>query len=255
VNDLIEPRHVALFTVAVVGTLLLVAGWVYRSVIDFLPMGRTRREALDRGTPVLGTGAGLLYALYVARTLLEGHEEYLLGVLMLIVGAFVFASWFAIRDVINGMFLKAGRITSIGDHVRIGDVHGRVEHMGLRTMTVETSSGDEAILPYSTIARDSIMRTPSTENTALHTFAVGLPRGLSVVDAKTRIRHAALQNHWTSLVREPDISFGNDEQLEVSVFALDVDHGPAIETAVRAALAKAGDPRDQRPPSGPVARS
>jgi small-conductance mechanosensitive channel len=251
-NELFQGRQMALLGVALLGVALLLAAWAYRAIIDLLPIGRARREALSRATPVIGTVVGLLYALYVARALLAGYEAYVPAALALLVGAFLLASWFAIRDVVNGMFLKAGRICAVGDHVRIGEIQGRVEHMGLRTMTVETSGGDEAILPYSAIARDSVMRTPVSENSTLHVFRMDLPRGLTVVDAKNRIRQAALRSHWSSVTRDPDVTFLGNDLFEVSVFALDTDHGPAIEDAVRQALARAGDPRDFRPPSGPV---
>ncbi len=257
-TEWIEPRHIGLFTVAVVGGLLVVGAWVYRTLLAFLPMARARREALHRASPVLGTAAGLFYALYVTRTLLEsyeGYEDYVPMALAVIVAAFVLASWFAIRDVINGMFLKAGRIATEGDHVRVGDVQGRVETMGLRTMTIETSAGDEAILPYSSIARDSIMRTPVTENSALHTFRLDLPRGLTLADAKARIRHAALRSHWSSLTRDPEIALAENNTLEVSIYALDADHGPDIEMAVRESVARAADPRDRRDASGPFPRA
>lgn len=208
-----------------------------RYALDFVPMSRFRREAVARAAPTVGALCGLFYALFAARTVFAPYPQYIPLVLTLIIVGFIAVSWFALRDFVGGVALKAGRVCQVGDHVEVCGVQGRIVRMGFRVLTIETSEGDEAIIPYSSVAKASLLRTPVLDNVALHVFKVPLPEGMSVIHAKTEIRETALLMHWSSLVREPRIRLVGKE-LEVTVFSLGADLGLHIERAVREALQK-----------------
>lgn len=223
--------------------LLLVAGLVLfvalqgaRYLLDLVPMSRARRETLARASPAAGAFVGLFYLLFAARTVFKQYPDFVPLVLTLIVVGFIVVAWFAFRDFVAGVVIKAGRVCTVGDFVHVNDVKGRIAQMGLRVLTLETSDGDEAIIPYSSIARESLLRTPVLDSVSLHAFHVKVPDKLETIDAQEVIREAALRSHWSSLVREPKVVSVGDRAFEVTVFALDPGHGPHIERAVRAAL-------------------
>jgi hypothetical protein len=60
----------------------------------------------------------------------------------------------------------------------------------------------------------------------------------AVTERKNLIRQRALNCHWSSLLREPDIEMRSGGLFDVTVYALDRDHGPEIEAAVRSAFYK-----------------
>ena len=218
------------------GVALLVAMRVVGWVLGLLPVSRERHEMIARASPVAAALAGLVYLLFAARALFADYPAYVPAVLGLVVAAFVAASWSAIRDFSSGVVLKAGRICKVGDTVRIGQVQGRVERLGLRVLVMETSAGEEAIIPYSQVVRESVLRAPVIDGVALHVFRLPVPPGLPLREAKDRAREAALLNHWASIVREPEIVLTDGDRLEVTVFALHPDHAPDVEAAVRQAL-------------------
>lgn len=212
--------------------------WAAGYGLELVPMSRGRREQIGRIRPVVFALAALFYALFAARRVFADYPTYLPVVLTLIVVAFIVMAWFALRDVVAGVVLKAGRVCSVGDHVHVNGVHGRVTEMGMRVLTLETAEGDEAIIPYTRLARDSLLRTPVQDTVTVHAFEAHLPDGLSNIEGRTCIREAALRSHWSSLTREPKVSQVGENTFEVTVFSLDAEHGPHVERAIRQALAR-----------------
>jgi hypothetical protein len=210
--------------------------WLGRFALDVAPISSRRRERLRRAMPVV-TGAVVVLALFLATGLLfaryPAHLPYAVAV---IAGVLALASWFAIRDVVSGVFVKAGRVCRVGDYVRVGDVSGRVERMGHRVLVVETAGGEEAIVPYSRLTRESVLRTPVAERGTLHVFELALQDAPPVAEAKRKIRESALSCHWAAVAREPEIAVIDENRFEVTVFAIDSDRVREVEAHVRASF-------------------
>ncbi|WP_127017635.1 mechanosensitive ion channel family protein [Anoxybacter fermentans] len=66
------------------------------------------------------------------------------GILGLAVG---FGAQNLVRDVISGFFILFENQFSVGDHVRIGDIEGIVEEIGLRTTRIKNFQGQVHIIP------------------------------------------------------------------------------------------------------------
>ncbi|MCA9604786.1 MAG: mechanosensitive ion channel [Myxococcales bacterium] len=204
--------------------------------VDVVPVSAERREMLRRAYPVFAAATVLGYLLFAAGLFFEDYPQHFPVAVAVILGVALAASWFGVRDVIAGVFLKAGRVCRVGDYVRVGEVQGRVERMGLRALVVETARGEEAIVPFSQLARESVLRMPISERGTLHVFELSLDGSPSVADTKRRIREAALACHWSAIAREPEIAVLDAHKYEVTVFALDPDRVREVEAAVRAAL-------------------
>ncbi len=119
-------------------------------------------------------------------------------------------------------------------------MHAGAKLLELRTLAIETPTGDEAIIPYSELSRQSMVRTPIPDGAFRHAFSVCPPRGVPVSGAEAAIRRHALCSHWSSIVREPQVESAADGTLQVTVFALSQHRGPDIEASVRAGLATTG---------------
>lgn len=206
-----------------------------RGAFSVLPVAKSTRDAVRRALPIAAAGVALIYALVAVSLLFAGQPLVAAVATMLVLGAFVTVSWSALRDVASGVFLKAGDLCQVGDHVRIDDLHGRIIEMGPRVLVLETSDGDEALIPYSHIARDRLLRTPAVEGVTPHVFQLSVPDGQSPAELKARVRRSAMLVHWSAISRTPEIAL-SDGQLEVTVYAVDPDRGPDIEAAVRRGL-------------------
>ncbi len=225
--------------VVVAAALLLIALLLgARQLLEIVPLSKARRETLSRAGPVAATVMALLYCLWSVRLLFRSAPTYMPLLVGLVLVGFTIASWPAIRDFTAGVFIKAGRVCREGDHVRVGEVHGRIVRMGQRVLVIETGDGDEAIVPYAHIARERLLRTSGGDAVTPHVFTIPRPPSLPLAELKRTIRHSAMAVHWSALSREPDVAADDADQLEITVYAVDPDRRFEIETAVRGALAR-----------------
>ena len=218
-----------------------------RYLIKLAPMRKARRASLIRMMPTVEILVGLLYVLSAIPLVFKDHPDYSPLVLTIILAGVVWVSWFAIRDFMAGIFLKAGKVCRAGDHVRLDGIEGRVKHMGFRVLEVISSSGDEIVVPYSRISKQSIRRLPKVDGLARHSFRIELSSLVPPMEAKQTVWRSALNDPWTSLKREPQVDVASDGSLDVTVYALTPDHGPLIEQSIREELQSKSDLEARRP--------
>jgi len=231
----------SLLVVLLTSIALLVALSGLRGLIAILPIRKSRREQLRRARPVVETVVVVLY-LAIAVPKLFGDDERLAPVVLavLLLGL-IAVSWSAIRDLINGIFIKAGALCQVGDRVEVEDTHGRVKRLGYRVLTLETDAGEEVFIPYGRLSRRSLVRTPRLEGVHRHSFELALPAERDPVRAIHEIKAEALGSHWACVVRSPEVEALEGGRLRVHVFALGREQGVAIEAAVRRSSGAATD--------------
>jgi len=198
----------------------------FRWAIRLLPVASRTRTALADAVPLLEIGLSGVFVLVAVERIFRGSPLFA-GIA--VVGVFFFGLWLGgdtLRDVIAGVLLRTSGSVCVGDLVRLDGLEGRVSALGQRVLTLELSGGDESLIPYSKLARTAIVRTPHVFGAHRHSFH--LPAG---TDAE-RVRQTVLLCHWSSVSRQPVIE-PRDDGLDVTVFALEPDHGVTVESYVR----------------------
>lgn len=218
-----------------------------RWLVEIIPVTRARRDAMRRSVPVVAALLALLFSVAAVRMMLATRPAYAAVGTTLVLLLFAALAFGPLRDAVSGVVLKAGRVCQQGDHVRIDDLSGRIVEMGLRVLVIETTEGEEAIIPYSRVARDRLVRTSGEEAVTPHVFRVRMPASLTLTATKSLIRQRAMLVHWSVISRQPEVSV-TGEGIEVTVYAVDADRGPEIEAEVRRALAEVD------PPASPTAK-
>ena len=224
--------------------LLRMLSWL----VAIAPMRRSRRDLLQTLGPLFAVVVCVAYLLLAVQEIFGGDSgamPLMLGVGLVGTAA---ALWGPIRDLLSGVFLRSGRIVRIGDEIQLGELRGRVERLDYRRMMIRTSQG-EAVVPYSLVSRSAIVRNTPSRGATAHTFKVRPVEGLPLVELRRLIREAALLCHWSSLVREPELTTLAQGGVEVRVFAVDPEFASEIEAAVRQRLA---DHAQADPPEGLV---
>ena len=205
-----------------------------RWLVKRLPISKSRRAALARIRPVLEALATVVYLLIAVPIVFAGHREFTPLVLAALLLGLVGVSWSAIRDFINGMFIKAGQLCELGDRVTVDGQTGVVRRLGYRVLTLATDDGDEVVIPYARVTRGSLTRTPRAEGAHRHSFELELPAHTDPVASIAAIKQLAASSHWASVARAPEVEVLPGRRVIVHVFALGREHGPAIEALVRA---------------------
>ncbi len=222
--------------VIAVGLALTLAWLLGRGLWRTMPMRRATRERARHAAPLVRATIALGYTLWALGVLLSPHPRVAALAQGGLLVASLAAAWPMLRDVVAGLVLRGSGACSLGDTIRVGDIEGRVRAMGLRTMLVQTATGEQALVPYRAVTRDVVVRTP-TDEAAAHTFRAALPAGLSPAQAQARVERAVTESHWAALSRPPRVRPAGADSLEITVFALSPAHAVEVERAARAALA------------------
>ena len=217
------------------GLVLLAVMRGIRHLAEQLPISQARRDTLRRLLPLFEIIVGLLYVLVSVPAILDHDPQTTAIVTAAILVGGVAVLWFAIRDFVHGVLLKASDTCRVGDHIQVGDVEGRLKRLDFRVMAIETSDGDEVLVPYGQVSRQSITRTPVPDGQHRHGFAVSPRPGISPSAMRDILFEAAWTHHWSAIAQTPIIEPREDGGFDVTVFALDVLHTQDIEATVREA--------------------
>jgi len=199
-------------------------------------VARRRKVALHTTLTVLETIAGLAYVVSSVPMIFQGQPQYSPYFAVLVIIAVLWISWVAIRDLVHGVFFKAGRTCRPGDRVVVGAVDGRVQRLGYRVLEVVTAQGDEVLVPYSQLSKAAITRRAADVGAVRHAFQLTPPSGVPLTAVTETIELATFTHHWASAAHPTQVTLTEQGDLEVAVFALDPLRGPEIEDAVRTAV-------------------
>jgi small-conductance mechanosensitive channel len=228
--------------VVIAGAIGVVAALRFgRAALSAIPMSRAGHALVARLRPVAGVVVIAVYVVLSARWILDTGDTREQLAFAGVVGLAAAASWSSLRDALEGVYLRAGRTLDVGDRVRIGDIRGRVQRLGLRTATIETIDGELALVPYRQVAVATLFREPGddpgAERSAFHVFRVRVPDDRAIPEVKRLIREAVLLSHWSSIARPPEVAAAEDGHVEITVFPVDLDHVTDLERIVRRTLA------------------
>ncbi len=224
--------------------LLLLGGvlvaWLMRSaeqLVQLSPLPPSVKASVLRYMPALELVVAVAY-LASGLAVLTVHEPIFASILITLVLLIIIFAWPSLYDLISGVFFRVRQPCEVGDSVRMDDVEGRVVEVGTRGLVLQTREGDEAMIPYGRLARQTLRRTQLVSGTHIHAFQVQPPAGKDFAEIKRLVLQATIQCHWASVIHEPKVE-RRATFIEVSVYAHDVDHAPHVEAAVRAALGSA----------------
>ena len=166
--------------------LVLLVFWIlHRAALGILNRSLKARtnllaaDILRRVVKYVVLGLGLLMAAsqlgFNVVSMLAG-----LGVAGLAVGL---AAKDTMANFISGLIILWDRPFALGDDVEIGDTHGLVRHIELRTTKLETPEGNDVILPNSDVVTKRIINYSHTPKIRLR-IAVGIAYGADLEKAR-----------------------------------------------------------------------
>ncbi len=198
---------------------------------------KRRAAALETTLTIVETVAGLAFVVGAVPMLFSGRPEYSPYFAMILVVAVLWVCWVAIRDLVHGIFFKAGRVCRAGDELTVGDIRGRVRRLGYRVLEVATPEGEQVLLPYSKLTKATVTRRSGDVGAVRHAFTLAPPAAVSLASVTEAVALAALTHHWASVAHPPEVTLTEAGTLKIGLYALDPLRGPEIEAAVRQAVA------------------
>ena len=151
----------SLWDIIAFGLVLTAAILISRGVRLLLEEDVFPRMRLGRGIPVMITTtvyyAILLFGFFVAL----GMAGVDLNRFTLLAGAFGVGIGFGLQNIVNnflsGLILLFERPIHPGDTIEVGGVSGIVKNIGIRSSTISTGDGADAIIPNATLISEKLM--------------------------------------------------------------------------------------------------
>ena len=216
---------------------ILVALIALRKGLFLVHVKKAHRDRLNRLIPPLEVVVGLLYIIWVVSLFVQLEPVYSWGLLGGLALILLWASWFAVKDLVSGVILRTENAYRTDQWIRIGEIEGRIQYVGYRALTVEKEDGLQVKIPYSTIASIPLATSDRIESSKAHTFRLDVTSRVPVAEVVQQIREASLIAFWSSLTREPlikrDSEQGENQTFEITVYTLDEAHASDVECAVR----------------------
>lgn len=219
---------------ALLGGVLLVAGLHSAArLVEWLPLSRSSSTRIRQWLPVLATFVVLVYIVAALQWLLgdSAPRGWAVVAVLFLVSA---ACWRAIRDAIDGLFLRATGACRTGDYVQLEHLAGRIRRLGWRFLVLETSEGHVATVPYSQVTSSALRRLPEVKHGLLHLFFLDIPSSVPLPVVKRHISVAALLCPWCVPKRNARVrTLEQGTRVEVTLSLVDADHAAEAESVVR----------------------
>lgn len=179
-----------------------------------------------------------LFALWLIIGILFGVSTLLFAATVLLVFvAIVFALFQFIRDLVGGLVLLIEQPFQVGSRVRVGDQHGQVVRIGLRSFKLMTQEDASVVVPNAEVLRRAI--TSTTPETAESRISVMLafPAALSGDEAGKLAREAAYtspyiysQKPGTVLLADPETC--HPQRLAITAHVYNDQHADALASDI-----------------------
>lgn len=231
--------------IATLAALALVLGLlsaVFRRLPNYIPAGVGRRLVVRWLTPSTDLAATVL-ALLVAVSFPASRASPMdaaIAALFLAGLAWVFRT--TAEDFANGIVLRMEGAVEPDTWIAWQDVAGRIRHVGLRSLEVETEAGRRLQVPYTQIGRARIERAVRGTGASAGTFRIAVPRTVPLGRVLADVPARALLSPWCSSARPPEVRLlretGEDYLIDVTVYAVDPAFVSEIEATVRVGLAR-----------------
>lgn len=196
------------------------------------PISSARRATLQHALPVVELFLSAFYMVAAVQFVFASDATVSAAAVL---GVVFGALWLArqpLTDLMLGVIVRSGGNVNVGDRIALDELEGRVVRMGPRVVAVRLWSGEEALIPYSRLGRDSVVRIPAVDGAHRHAFRIDAAEGRTAEE----VQRLALLCHWSSPAREPSVELRDDGSLEVAVFALEAGRGREVERFVRERL-------------------
>lgn len=222
----ISVREISLFL------LILWTTWMLSRLTRFLLEEEIfSRVRLDRGLPY-AVSTTVHYIILLSGLVLALTA---VGVDMtkftIVAGALTVGVGFGLQNIVNnfvsGLIVLFERPVKVGDTIQIGDMVGRVQHIGIRATIVHSTAGSEVIIPNGKLIADQV--TNWTLSSQLRQIAVPVitKPDVNVVHLKTILLDIAGANRQVLEMPAPEMLFlkrGVDLfEFELRVWTADVD--------------------------------
>ncbi|MBU0489757.1 MAG: mechanosensitive ion channel family protein [Bacteroidetes bacterium] len=238
-NELInfEFSNGAILRFLLYGAIIFAFFRLLHFLLPYVILRQDDQRIARRSLPFVEMVAWVLYLIWALQFFYLHSRLFVSGPALLLLILIFIVSWFALRDIIAGVIFKTGRSFRINQQISVGGFGGKIMALHLRTIELETETGEIVSLPYSRVLGQVIVKSHPAERILSHSFRIHLVRSKPLLESIEEIRRDILNMPWVSVKKTPRIRAVEETEsefvLEISVFSIEADYFFRIEKAIR----------------------
>jgi len=177
------------------GVLILILFWLIAKLLNALFLRATQNTLKDVRVRILISrfiiAIGVIVGIFAALSIIIPTFDFTslmagLGVTSVVIGI---AARDIVNNIISGILILWQRPFNIGDHIFVGNEHGKVEYIGVRATNLRTDDGELILIPNGTLYTNAITIRGAGEKRRM-TFSFCLPYTVDLENAKSIILNA-----------------------------------------------------------------
>jgi len=222
-----SPPIVHVQILMILGVLTLFFTYALRRYSLHVKTNKLLSDKIHRIQPVIEIFVLIMIILWIIARFYGDEPLYSTILYAALLVILVGSAWFAIRDYVSGIFLRAENVYEIDDTVHINQLEGIVRKLGFRSLEIETEDHRKIRIPYSTITRGTVERFSESERWKADAFTLSLIKTGPANHATRELTLAILNCAWSSVRKPPVVDWVSERegryQFEVTVYALERD--------------------------------
>ena len=232
------------------GTLLWLFFFFLKRGAKLLLSEKPYKRTIDDTLFYIKITSWVVFIFWSADTIFKGQPLMSRAFVAILFCLLIGLSWSLIRDIFSGILIRTEGLFTINSHIKSHGVEGLVRKLGYRALEIETERGETVRIPYSIIDKEITIRSYPIESIKSHTFEIVVNKSNEFLDYKEKIKKALLNNHYTSLRKNPVVKVKADTngkyQLLVTAYILDDRYFEKVEQSIKAQF-EHGKDMDQPP--------
>lgn len=206
--------NISIFTIIYIVAVIIIANLIYFFIKFFLNLqikkGKLRTNQVKSLLQLFGYIIFIVAALFIFNGLGYSLSYFFVGSTALLVGL-GFGLQQLFLDMISGVILLIDRNFNLGDVIRLDtttgkeNLHGRIQHVGLRTTLLQTLDNEFMVIPNSKILSSGITSFMKNKGSARFRVTVQVEYRQDMELARKVLMEAVLKNKHIDKNQEPTV--------------------------------------------------
>lgn len=227
----------AVYWTVILAFIILILLRAARFFIPVILPKKNNRNRVIKYFPVFELLIWMFYSIWSIQFFIKNNQFFAFFemVIFLLSGVLIF--WLVLRDYFSGLLFRLENKLQKGDTIQLKHLSGTITELGNRKIEIETTHGKKALIPYSSIFSDIIIKDDNVEMISSHQFRVQLNNLQDTDQFLELTKRKIMALPWSSLKKTPTLHIisenNNRITVEITVYPIDKKYFYQIEQAIK----------------------
>lgn len=212
---------------------IVVFVWLLQRFAIVLVKNRRKKEQIYFYIPLLRNIIWIAYIIYVEYILVSYQPIFVLTATIIL----LLLSWNMVKNFVQGTIYRLVKGNIIGTPIQIEGHKGKIIKMNDLKVSIQSSAGEEAQIPYTDIVDKVLVKTPQQKNTGTHTIVASVSKNDENENGmKEKIQAKMISYPWVIASKPIQIRFFKTEdadKVKITYALEDVSKAKDIEEGIQ----------------------